>query len=164
MTENARRLPKRPCSIPGCAELTEHGSRCPAHQRMQEDRRLQPYKRGYDADHKRLRILAFERDQWRCVDCGWQPDIVRDADLYGLEPSQADILDELRQSFNRGERHLHADHEISIEERPDLRRDLDNYRTRCNECHSRKTLSELHSESSGQSKAAVDPAQGPRAR
>jgi hypothetical protein len=32
--------------------------------------------RGYDADHRRLRVLCFTRDNWRSVDCGWEPDLV----------------------------------------------------------------------------------------
>jgi HNH endonuclease len=78
-------------------------------------------------------------------DCGWQPDIVREAVEYGLdEPPQDAILEWLRVSFNRGGRHLHADHQIPIDQRPDLRRDLDNMRSRCDQCHSAKTLRELN--------------------
>jgi 5-methylcytosine-specific restriction endonuclease McrA len=53
------------------------------------------------------------------------------------------ILDELRRAKNRNDRHLHGDHQIPIEERPDLRLSLDNYRTRCSTCHSAKTMREL---------------------
>ncbi len=55
------------------------------------------------------------------------------------------VLAELRERFSRGERHLHADHQIPITVRPDLRLDLDNLRTRCNTCHSAKTMRELKS-------------------
>jgi len=142
-----RRIPKRPCSTPGCAETTEHGSRCPGcqklYQQQQDERRQSPSRRGYDADHNRLRILAFLRDGWRCVDCGWEPDTVRDFRLYGLgEPAREVILEELRIRWTRGERHLHGDHQIPIQDRPESRLDLDNYRTRCNECHSAKTMRE----------------------
>jgi hypothetical protein len=41
------------------------------------------------------------------------------------------VLAELRERFSQGERHLHADHQLSIAARPDLRLDLDNLRTRC---------------------------------
>ena len=53
-----------------------------------------------------------------------------------------EVLAQLRARFHRGERHLHADHQIPIEERPDLRLDLDNLRTRCNLCHAAKTMRE----------------------
>lgn len=97
--------------------------------------------RGYDDVHRRLRLLCFIRDNWCCVDCGWMPDCVRDSQLYDLDEPPLDvILEELRRRYNRNDRHLHADHQIPIERRPDLRRDLDNYRTRCNECHGAKTL------------------------
>jgi len=37
---------------------------------------------------------------------------------------------------------LHADHQVPIRERPDLRLDLDNLRTRCDRCHLAKTKRE----------------------
>lgn len=60
----------------------------------------------------------------------------------GFLPPLPVVLEELRQAFNRGERNLHCDHNIPIEERPDLRLDLDNLKTRCNACHARKTAKE----------------------
>jgi hypothetical protein len=99
--------------------------------------------RGYGPTHRRLRISCFIRDNWTCVDCGWQPSIVADFALYQLgEPPLERILAELTANHNAGHRHLHADHQIPIEERRDLRLDLRNYRTRCNLCHSAKTMRE----------------------
>jgi 5-methylcytosine-specific restriction enzyme A len=141
------RLPKRSCSTPGCGKLTDKGPRCVSCQRknsrQQDARRASPWKRGYNDDHNRLRVLCFQRDGWRCVDCGWEPDIVRDARVYELDdPSTDDVLAALRSAYRRGGQHLHGDHDTPIEQRPDLRLDLDNYRTRCNRCHSAKTMRE----------------------
>jgi 5-methylcytosine-specific restriction endonuclease McrA len=35
---------------------------------------------------------------------------------------------------------LHCDHVIPIEDRPDLRLDLDNLATRCDRCHNARTM------------------------
>ena len=134
----------RPCSTPGCSELGAGGP-CELHRRRRQHQydecRGTTSERGYDASHRRLRILCFERDGWRCVDCDWEPDIIRSCREAGLEsPPTAEVLTELRTRFARGERHLHADHEIPIEVRPDLRLDLDNLRTRCDGCHRAKTM------------------------
>ncbi|HMF62991.1 MAG TPA: HNH endonuclease [Edaphobacter sp.] len=138
------RLPKRSCSN-GCGRLTEGGGRCPECKRQQSQRRGSSYAQGYDATHQRLRIQCFQRDGWRCVDCGFEPDVVRDARTYGLdEPPTSVILAELKERWTRGDVHLHGDHDVPVEERPDLRRDLDNYRTRCSRCHSAKTMRELN--------------------
>jgi hypothetical protein len=140
---------QRPCSYPGgCGALVEIGSdegRCPDHQRKEPAafRRGKTVERGYGADHRRLRILCFKRDSFRCVDCGWEPELValfREAGM-GFPPSDR-ILEELRHAYALGRRHLHADHEIPIEVRPDLSDSLANYRTRCNECHNAKTARE----------------------
>src|ERR1700758_2216117 len=134
----------RPCTTPGCRELTAGGP-CEQHrrarQRDHDERRGTSTERGYDASHQRLRILCFERDAWRCVDCAWEPEIVtvfREAALG--DPPIDRVLAELRDNHNRGDRHLHADHEIPIAERPDLRLDLDNLKTRCDACHRAKTM------------------------
>jgi 5-methylcytosine-specific restriction endonuclease McrA len=55
------------------------------------------------------------------------------------DPPVGKVLDELRQRLNRGERHLHADHELPIAVRPDLRLVLTNLQTLCDRCHNRKT-------------------------
>src|SRR5450432_1855172 len=140
-------LPKRPCNSPGCKALSEGERYCPEHKRQtrrqHDERRGTSAERGYDADHRRLRVLCFIRDEWRCVDCGWEPNLVRDFRQFGLGPPPAEqVLAELRERFRQAERHLHADHQIPITVRPDLRLDLDNLRTRCNTCHNAKTMRE----------------------
>ena len=135
-------LPLRQCSEPSCHVLVTQG-RCQKHRRVIEIRRGTATQRGYDTHHRKLRILCFERDNWKCVDCDWEPTLLtifRQADL-GTPPTAA-ILEELREAYNQGHRHLHADHEIPIEERPDLRLDLDNLKTRCDRCHNAKTARE----------------------
>jgi 5-methylcytosine-specific restriction endonuclease McrA len=77
------------------------------------------------------------------VDCGWKPNVVTDFRRFELGPLPvAQVLAELRERFSQGERHLHADHQIPIEKRPDLRLSLDDLRTRCNGCHGAKTMRE----------------------
>jgi 5-methylcytosine-specific restriction endonuclease McrA len=137
-----------PCAHPGCPRLVEQGEpRCPEHlakaRRALDQARGNSTERGYDADHRRLRILCFRRDSWQCVDCGWEPEIVRVFREVGLGvPPTQKVLDELRRAFARGDRHLHADHRIPIAERPELRLDLDNLRTLCDRCHRAKTMRE----------------------
>jgi 5-methylcytosine-specific restriction enzyme A len=126
-------LTKRNCSN-GCGRQVANGSRCSNCQKQTDERRGSPTQRGYDENHRKLRIQCFERDGWKCVDCGWEPDVVRDSRTYGLDtPPIGVILEELRRQWH---------HDTPIQERPDLRLDLDNYRTRCNECHSAKTMRE----------------------
>jgi 5-methylcytosine-specific restriction endonuclease McrA len=77
------------------------------------------------------------------VDCGWEPNVVADFRRFELGPPPvARVLAELRERFSQGEKHLHADHQIPIEVRPDLRLVLDNLQTRCNSCHGAKTMRE----------------------
>ena len=74
------------------------------------------------------------------MDCGWEPDIIRLFREFGLgDPPVDELLAELRDRKTQRARHLHAEHEIPIAERPDLRLDLDNFRTRCDGCHQAKT-------------------------
>src|SRR6478736_9072935 len=85
----------RPCSTPGCRELSAGGP-CELHrrrrQREDDDRRGSSSERGYDASHRRLRILCFERDGWRCVDCDWEPDIIRECREVGIEPPPTEVV------------------------------------------------------------------------
>ena len=133
-------LAKRPCRAPGCAALVVSGF-CAQHLQP-EAPRATTAERGYGAEHKKLRVQCFVRDGFRCVDCGWEPRGARLRRELEMELPAAKILEELRVAFANGKRHLHADHELPIELRPDLRLSLDNLRTRCNECHSRKTARE----------------------
>jgi 5-methylcytosine-specific restriction enzyme A len=135
---------QHPCQHPGCPHLVAGNPRCQEHlaesRRAVDQARGTSAERGYDAHHRRLRILCFQRDGWRCVDCGWEPGIVtafREVGLGAPPPDQ--IVEELRRAFARGERHLHADHQIPIAQQPALRLDLDNLRTRCDGCHRAKT-------------------------
>jgi len=139
--------PQRSCNAPGCGLLCDGGSYCPRHKRetsrQHDQQRGNSAIRGYDADHRKLRVLCFQRDAWRCSECGWEPEIVADFRCCELgDAPAADVLEELRQRRRRGERHLHADHRIPIAVRPDLRLVLDNLQTLCDGCHSRKTLRE----------------------
>jgi len=146
-------LPKRGCSEPGCGAFAAAGeSRCEEHarkhrtdsQRLNDSQRGSRVERGYDSAHQRLRVLCFQRDEWRCRGCGWEPDVVRDCRLAGIEAPPPDVvLEELRRAKQAGERHLHADHIVPIEGRNDPRRlDLDNMQTLCDTCHRRKTMKE----------------------
>jgi 5-methylcytosine-specific restriction protein A len=139
-------LPNRTCASPGCGKLCTKGARCTACEQAKHKARDLPRgtasERGYDADHNRLRVLAFQRDLWTCKDCGWRPQIIVDCEQYGLdEPPLGVILAFLTEAYKRGERHFHGDHIEPIERRPELRLDLANYATRCDGCHNRKTLS-----------------------
>ena len=135
--------PRRPCSSPGCRGVCDEGGYCLTHRRQRDRQRGTPVERGYDAEHRKLRILCFQRDSWRCADCGWEPDIVADCRRFELgDPPVEKVLNELRQRLNRGERHLHADHRVPIAARPDLRLVLDNLQTLCDRCHNRKTRRE----------------------
>lgn len=62
------RAPK-PCSVPGCGELT-HSGRCEAHTRQAEQARGTAKQRGYDRRHELLfRERVLTRDPV-CVLCG----------------------------------------------------------------------------------------------
>ena len=58
-------------------------------------------------------------------------------------PRPERVLEELRKAFLDGGRHLHADHQIPIRDRPDLAGELGNYQTLCDRCHDAKTLEEV---------------------
>jgi hypothetical protein len=66
----------------GCLRRERH---CPEHRwltrRQQDQRRGTSAERGYDADHRRLRVLCFGHDEWKRADCGWEPNVVTDLRL-----------------------------------------------------------------------------------
>ena len=140
-------LPLRPCNQPGCPNLSRRAW-CPVHSRYSRTTdepgdRGTAKQRGYDKYHRRMRVVCFQRDEWRCVDCGWEPEIVRcfrQSRMGDVPPAM--VLEELRQRYNRGARHLHADHIVPIESNRDLRLDLDNLATRCSHCHNARTMRE----------------------
>ena len=98
--------------------------------------------RGYDADHRAMRVPCFVRDQWTCKQCGWRPDVVRECSELKIQAPVDEILKELRKRYAARGIHLHADHIEQVDQRPDLRLDLSNYQTLCNCCHTRKTVRE----------------------
>src|SRR6185437_9004228 len=96
-------LAKRPCVV--CGQLISNGSRCTEHVKRTDGHVTKTAARGYDAAHKSLRVLCFLRDEWRCVDCGWEPDIVKDFRVAGLPaPAPHVVLHHLRLAFANGER------------------------------------------------------------
>ncbi len=132
----------RPCAKQPCGELVEHG-RCAKHRAQVDQYRGTSTERGYDSAFRMLRVQCLERDAWACGDCGWRPPLVEEFARLGLPvPRTLLILDELRERKVHNLTHLHADHVISIEERPDLRLVLSNLQTLCNSCHARKTRHE----------------------
>jgi 5-methylcytosine-specific restriction endonuclease McrA len=131
-------MPSRPCSFPRCDKFAAVEGRCAEHQARKAfaDRGPQAH---YDGVHKKLRLLVFRRDGWKCVKCGWTPRIVREMERFGLElPPEDAIREELATAYKSGQNHLAADHIIPIPEREDLAANLANYQTLCFECHQKK--------------------------
>jgi hypothetical protein len=135
-----------------CGVAATGESRCEEHarkhrtvsQQLYDSQRGTAVERGYDSDHQRLQVLCFQRDDWRCCTCGWEPDVMCDCRLAGIDAPPAEVvLEELRLAKNVSQRHLHADHVVPITGRDDPRRlDLGNLQTLCDWCHRRKTMKE----------------------
>lgn len=124
---------------------TDHES-CPValqqRRAIADQRRGTSTERGYDASWRALRVQALIRDAWTCRRCGWQPEPVRLALVYGQEPPVHPTLRYLAAEQQAKRRHLHVDHVITIEQRPDLRLVLSNLQTLCSSCHAAKTIRE----------------------
>lgn len=140
----------KPCSVPGCGKLSAE-ARCPEHVHQRNvERGKAGGGRVYGDTHQRLRVECFERDGWKCQGilpdgkaCGWEPLIVSAMREAGREaPPAFKILEYLRLARARGERHLHADHIQTIQQRPDLKDSLGNLQALCDSCHSRKSQCE----------------------
>jgi 5-methylcytosine-specific restriction protein A len=141
--------PKKRCNHPGCPERIESGgpARCPAHhkayKREIDSHRGSRVARGYGNGWEYVRVQAFVRDEWKCQQCGWEPELVaayREAGM-GL-PATATILEILRIRHQAKQVHLQADHIQTVRDRPDLRLVLSNVKTLCSSCHSAKTMRE----------------------
>jgi 5-methylcytosine-specific restriction endonuclease McrA len=99
--------------------------------------------RGYTKQWEKLRRKALARDQFTCCGCGWQPDTVKTANEMGTPIPIPQTFEELRQRFNRRQRHLVVDHIVPIRTNPKLRLSLPNLQTLCApDCHSAKTKRE----------------------
>lgn len=139
--------PLKQCAEYHCPALVQSG-RCPQHQKAkykrQDANRGTPTERGYGPAHQILRVQCFIRDGWRCVECDWEPELVRVCRENDLPtPAPATLLAILRERYNAGQRHLHADHIRTIREAPELARDLGNMATMCDKCHRRKSRNEM---------------------
>jgi hypothetical protein len=135
--------PPRICA--GCRRPTNGQCRECERKRQQrsDENRPNSTDRGYDAEYRRVRLIALERDNWTCRDCGWQPDIVRMMGRSGslAAPTEA-VMMELAERARQRLRILHVDHITPIAEAPQLRLDTRNMQTLCDSCHRRKTMRE----------------------
>lgn len=127
-----------------CAKPALEGGYCEEHSgsRRQSRQQLQRIYRGAGSSHQRNRLVAFRRDGWTCVRCGWQPACVRESKLFPETldlPPESVILEELAAAYRRNRNHLHADHILDVETRPDLADDVSNLQTLCRDCHAIKT-------------------------
>ncbi|SHF44191.1 HNH endonuclease [Caloramator proteoclasticus] len=111
------RKPKRPCSYPGCPELTD-GRYCERHEKemtREYNRNNRTYKYLYNSTRwKRLRI-KFLKENPLCAECG-KKGIVRPAEV--------------------------VDHIIPHKGNKELFWDESNLQALCKECHDRKTAKE----------------------
>ncbi|WP_184259467.1 HNH endonuclease [Granulicella mallensis] len=109
--------PKRPCKKSGCSELTLSGY-CEKHSTTDnlykyDNHRGSATSRGYDADWRRVRLLALQRDKFICQHCLPRP-----------VPAEE------------------VHHEIPINTDPSRRLDLTNLTSLCKTCHSRITATQ----------------------
>ena len=102
----------RPCSIPGCPELTSGGP-CAAHRRVRDVLRGKTAERGYDAVWRRLRTAKLAADPF--------------CELMIL--CEGRIATEVH--------HVHP-----IRTHPELRLEWSNLQSACKPCHSAETMRE----------------------
>lgn len=132
-------MPAKLCQFGGgqCPDDALPGGYCQAHTRRKFTRDKE-VRKHYGSQHKRLRIMAFRRDEWRCTSCGWIPKCIR-LHLEFMDqlsfPSEEQIMEELTALYHRGDNHLQADHIQDVETHPELAQNLENYRTLCRDCH-----------------------------
>jgi len=98
--------------------------------------------RGYDAKWEKLRRQVLIRDQFTCLDCGWQPTLVELALEAGAKVPVAEVFEELRRRYRARQPHLIVDHKIPIRTNKALRLKLGNLQTLCDGCHVKKTAME----------------------
>ena len=127
-----------------CPRPALDGGYCEEHagSRRQTREEIQKHYRGKGSSHERNRVLAFRRDGWKCVRCGWRPRVVREYHRFPelmAFPPEAIILAELTAAYKRRDNHLQAHHILDVESRPDLADDLANLSTLCKECHAKET-------------------------
>lgn len=76
----------KPCSYPGCPNLTT-GGRCPLHKRP--DTRPTATERGYDAEWRRLRAQHLRDNPW-CVMCASFGKVERATEVDHIIPHKGD--------------------------------------------------------------------------
>jgi 5-methylcytosine-specific restriction enzyme A len=118
--------PKKPCSVPGCPNLTQ-GRYCEQHKHLAEqrqrtrrnDKEYDKHKRNQQArafyhskEWERLRQAALARDHYLCQHC---------------------------LQHNRITRAVIVDHIVPLLVAWDRRLDMDNLQSLCQSCHNRKT-------------------------
>lgn len=134
----------RCCSWGGgqCPLPAGEGGYCEEHAPKRKAARdeIQKHYRGKGSTHERNRVLAFARDGWTCLKCGWSPRCVRELKKFDmLLPPAKVILAELAADYKRNRNHLHADHILDVETHPELASVLSNIQTLCRDCHAIKT-------------------------
>lgn len=135
--------PLRPCSTPGCQELTQNGP-CPTHARQREQRRGTAHARGYtyrDWQPFRKRFLAALVDAGITPCCGA-------ALPTGPSPDASECRARGLFTFSSGGgKSLHFDHEPALQdhERRDVTKvcDLNRIVLLCASCHSAKTARDM---------------------
>ena len=109
--------PARPC-VERCSSLAvPGGDRCRRHKRARQqayNQHQRPARHAFyqSSEWKRFKVEAANELGRQCVDCG--------------------------KTTGR----LDLDHNVSIDERPDLALEMSNVQWRCGSCHSRKTAKE----------------------